>query len=193
MSAEQVYSKASSAVVCVLMETTGFSVNGTGFFVNDSGVVLTAYHVVRNVSNGKVQLADLTTAKITSVIAYDESLDLALLQTEAKNTPYLSFADSSRVNIGESVYTIGYPRAYTVGTSSPTFTSGMVSAWRKHSGVTYIQSTVDVTDGNSGGALLNSRGEVIGVVASSISIEGVDYMNLALPSNSAKGFVVDNV
>jgi len=116
-----------------------------------------------------------------------------LLKRKSVTACLFSFADSSLLKMGENVYTIGYPRAHTLGTSSPTFTSGMVSAWRTHSGVKYLQSTVDVTEGNSGGALLSSRAQVVGVIASSIDIEGVDYMNLALPSNAFSEFVSDYI
>ena len=193
LSSVEVYKKTSGSIVCVLMERTGLAVNGTGFFVNDSGAVLTAYHVVKNGGDGRVQLSNLNTYEVTSIIAYNAELDLALIQTEATNTSPLKFSNSASAKMGETVYTIGYPRAYDLGTSSPTFTSGMISARRTHSGVEYIQSTVDATDGNSGGPLINSHGEVVGVITSSIDIDGVCYMTLSLPSDTVSSFVSSNI
>ena len=103
------------------------------------------------------------------------------MSTSAKYTTPATLGNSSGVQVGDTVYAIGYPEAFEVGFSSSTFTTGMVSMNRSIGGYTYIQSTVDITHGNSGGALINTYGEVIGITTAGLNIGNVDYMNLSIP------------
>lgn len=190
---ERIYEKVNPSVVCVMMETSGLAVSGSGVFINSDGVVLTSYHVVNKGGEGRIILSDSSTANIKSILLYDEELDLALLKTDAKDTIPAALSSRESVEIGEDVYAIGYPRAYELGSSTSTFTCGMISAKRMRNGVKYVQSTVDVTEGNSGGVLVDSHAKVVGIVASAIDIEDVDYMNLSVFVGQVREFAKDYI
>ena len=180
LKAEQIYSKVNPSVAFLLMTQPSALASGSGFFIDTKGTLVTNYHVIEDAFSGVIQTYDGNSATITKVIGYDETLDIAILQTTAKNTkPVTRSTEQSQV--GETVYAIGYPEAFKLGISSSTFTTGMISMHRSLNGYTYIQSTVDITHGNSGGALINKYGEVIGITTAGLNYGDVDYMNLSIP------------
>ena len=180
LSASEIYSQVNPSVAFVLIENLSGYSSGSGFFIDSNGTLITNYHVIDDGLSGAIQLYDGTVATIDSVIGYDKKLDIAILSTSAKNTSPVKIADSI-IQIGETVYAIGYPEAFKLGFSSSTFTSGMVSMNRSIEGYSYIQSTVNITHGNSGGALINKYGEVVGITTSGITYGNIDYMNLSIP------------
>ena len=180
LSASEIYSQVNPSVAFVLIENLSGYSSGSGFFIDSNGTLITNYHVIDDGLSGAIQLYDGTVATIDSVIGYDKNLDIAILSTSAKNTSPVKIADSI-IQIGETVYAIGYPEAFKLGFSSSTFTSGMVSMNRSIEGYSYIQSTVNITHGNSGGALINKYGEVVGITTSGITYANIDYMNLSIP------------
>lgn len=123
---------------------------------------------------------DGKTATIDKVLGFDKKLDIAILATSATNTKPVTISKTP-VQVGDTVYAIGYPEAFKLGFSSSTFTSGMVSMNRSIEGYSYIQSTVNITHGNSGGALINKYGEVVGITTAGITYSNIDYMNLSIP------------
>lgn len=180
LSASEIYSQVNPSVAFVLIENLSGYSSGSGFFIDSNGTLITNYHVIDDGLSGAIQLYDGTVATIDSVIGYDKNLDIAILSTSAKNTSPVKIADSI-IQVGETVYAIGYPEAFKLGFSSSTFTSGMVSMNRSIEGYSYIQSTVNITHGNSGGALINKYGEVVGITTSGITYANIDYMNLSIP------------
>ena len=166
--------------------------SGTGFFIDDEGTLVTNYHVIEDGTAGAIQLSDGTQAAIDNVLGYDEDLDIAVLETTATNTTPVEIGNSSLVEVGDTVYAIGYPAADTIGFSSSTFTTGMVSMHRSIEGYTYIQSTVDITHGNSGGTLINTYGEVIGITTAGLNVGDVDYMNLSIPIQRVDTVALDD-
>ena len=180
LSASEIYRQVNPSVAFVLIENLSGYSSGSGFFIDSNGTLITNYHVIDDGLSGAIQLYDGTVATIDSVIGYDKKLDIAILSTSAKNTSPVKIADSI-IQIGETVYAIGYPEAFKLGFSSSTFTSGMVSMNRSIEGYSYIQSTVNITHGNSGGALINKYGEVVGITTSGITYANIDYMNLSIP------------
>ena len=180
LSASEIYRQVNPSVAFVLIENLSGYSSGSGFFIDSNGTLITNYHVIDDGLSGAIQLYDGTVATIDSVIGYDKNLDIAILSTSAKNTTPVKIADSI-IQIGETVYAIGYPEAFKLGFSSSTFTSGMVSMNRSIEGYSYIQSTVNITHGNSGGALINKYGEVVGITTSGITYANIDYMNLSIP------------
>ena len=180
LSASEIYSQVNPSVAFVLIENLSGYSSGSGFFIDSNGTLITNYHVIDDGLSGAIQLYDGTVATIDSVIGYDKNLDIAILSTSAKNTSPVKIADSI-IQVGETVYAIGYPEAFKLGFSSSTFTSGMVSMHRSIEGYSYIQSTVNITHGNSGGALINKYGEVVGITTSGITYANIDYMNLSIP------------
>jgi serine protease Do len=176
---------------------------GSGVIVDPSGYILTNAHVVENPTQLTVVLSDQSsfTAKL---VGMDYSTDLALLKIEAgKQLPHAGFGNSDAVEIGEWVVAIGNPRGY-----DWTVTAGVVSAknraqpsWEQRdqrtgevtaSGATIsglIQTDAAINQGNSGGPLLNAKGEIIGInerIATSGYDTGSIGIGLAIPSNTAK-------
>ncbi len=170
---------------------------GSGFILDKSGHVLTNYHVVEgaNRSNGvEVQLSNKRRYKAT-VVATDQTHDLALLQIEAPSLQPVTLADSSQLNVGQKVYAIGNPFGL-----SGTMTRGIISAIRPiRNGDNppiedAIQTDAAINPGNSGGPLLNSSGEVIGINTMIASNPGVDQssgIGFAIPINTAKAVLAD--
>ena len=181
LSSTQIYQKVNPSVAFVLISQSSKLVSGSGFFIDTNGTLVTNYHVIKDGRSGAIQLYNGETAMIQTVLGYNETLDIAILSTSAKNTVSATLGNSSAVQVGDTVYAIGYPEAFEVGFSSSTFTTGMVSMNRSIGGYTYIQSTVDITHGNSGGALINTYGEVIGITTAGLNVGNVDYMNLSIP------------
>lgn len=132
---------------------------GSGFIISPDGFILTNHHVVTGADEILVTMTDRREFK-AKLIGSDERTDVALLKVEASGLPRLSFGDSNRLRVGEWVVAIGSP----FGLDS-TVTAGIVSAKGRETGeyLPFIQTDVAVNPGNSGGPLLNLRGEVVGI------------------------------
>lgn len=180
LSANEIYSSVDPSVVFILISTRSGYSSGSGFFIDNHGTLVTNYHVIEDGLSGAIQMNDGKTATIDKVLGFDKKLDIAILATSATNTKPVTISKTP-VQIGDTVYAIGYPEAFKLGFSSSTFTTGMVSMNRSIDGYTYIQSTVDITHGNSGGALINKYGEIVGITTAGITYSNIDYMNLSIP------------
>ena len=149
--------------------------SGTGFIVDSTGYVLTNEHVVRDGGSVSIMFDDGTRAR-AQVMATDAGRDLALLQFfTTRNLPSLRLAASTR--IGETVVALGYPLTSRLGLNI-TITRGVVSAFRTFDGVDYVQTDTSLNPGNSGGPLLNAKGEVVGMNSS--GIRDADGINFAI-------------
>ena len=146
------------ALPSVLQITAG-SVSGTGFIVNESGLVVTNRHVVEGARRVSVILSTGEEFR-GDVIQRHSLLDLAYIQINSDQpfTP-LALGDSNDIRIGESVIAIGYPLGEELGLE-PTVSRGIISAKRDE----YLQTDASLNPGNSGGPLLSSDGRVIGVI-----------------------------
>ena len=141
---------------------------GTGFFINNDGLLITNRHVIGSGTKGKIQIETATGAKLfANVIFVSREDDFAVLKTIGENYPSsIAICYSSYPVPGEEVIALGSPRGLT-----NTITRGIVSAFRRSgnfegfatSGASLIQTDAAINPGNSGGPLLNSRGEVIGI------------------------------
>jgi serine protease Do len=162
---------------------------GTGFIYDDTGVVLTNYHVIRRAAQIVVQLSD-ERAFEARVIGHDESTDIGVLKLDdAKDLKPITLADSDRVEVGDWVVAIGNPFGL-----SHTVSAGIVSA--KHRGQSdvpldpsgyydFLQTDASINPGNSGGPLLNLDGEVVGV-NTAIRGGGAQGIGFAIPINLVK-------
>lgn len=153
--------------------------SGSGFFISSTGVAVTNYHVIAGASSAKILTTDDKVYDVSGVYDYSADYDLALLQISGGNFPFLQMGDSSSVVTGQTVYAIGSPEGL-----DNTFTKGVVSnAARKFSDlpVTFIQFDAAISHGSSGGALLNTKGQVIGVT--SAGSKTGQNLNLAVPIN----------
>ncbi len=180
LSANEIYSNVDPSVAFILISTKSGYSSGSGFFIDNNGTLVTNYHVIEDGLSGAIQMNDGKTATIDKVLGFDKKLDIAILATSATNTKPVTISKTP-VQVGDTVYAIGYPEAFKLGFSSSTFTTGMVSMNRSIDGYTYIQSTVDITHGNSGGVLINKYGEIVGITTAGITYSNIDYMNLSIP------------
>ena len=129
---------------------------GSGFFLDESTIV-TNFHVIEGASTIEVLTQDGKTYRVQTILGYDKSRDIALLLISGSYTPLP--VNTHGLKVGEPVYTIGSPLGFT-----GTFTDGIITYNQRHlDGTYYIQTNAAFSSGNSGGPLLNSYGEVIGI------------------------------
>ncbi|MSR15818.1 MAG: Do family serine endopeptidase [Gammaproteobacteria bacterium] len=149
---------------------------GSGFIISADGVVLTNAHVVEDADEVNVLLADKRELK-AKVLGIDKTTDVAVLKVDAQNLPTLRIGDADSLKVGEWVIAIGSPFGF-----DHTVSAGVVSAKTRslpNGGyVPFIQTDVALNPGNSGGPLLNLRGEVVGVNSQIYSRNG-GYMGLS--------------
>lgn len=143
---------------------------GSGFMISENGFILTNEHVVHNATEIMVSLADGSTHK-AKLIGSDYISDVALIRIDGKGYPYIHFGDSDNVIIGEWVIALGNPFGLFEINAKPTVTVGVVSAMDRDFGrqsndrvyQDMIQTDAAINQGNSGGPLVNSLGDVIGM------------------------------
>ena len=160
---------------------------GSGFIISPDGYIVTNHHVVEDADEVEVTISDEHKVK-AKVIGKDPATDLALLKVDNGNTlPFVALGDSDRVEIGEWVLAIGYPLIY-----GKTASSGIISGKERKIGISqatqsfenFLQTDAAINFGNSGGPLVNMRGEVIGV-NTAISVQGQN-IGFAVPINMFK-------
>jgi S1-C subfamily serine protease len=182
--AQQIAKKAfESTVLLVMEEASGQPVSlGSGFFIAQ-GQIASNFHVVEGASRGYAKVVGQKTRyNIEGIIGIDPDRDLVLLKISATNTPPLPIGNSDLIEIGESVYAIGNPQGL-----EGTFSQGIVSSIREVGSDKLLQITAPISPGSSGGPVLNSKGEVIGI---SVAIfKGGQNLNFAIPSNYLKSLL----
>ncbi|MBU3616837.1 DegQ family serine endoprotease [Polynucleobacter sp. JS-Polo-80-F4] len=155
---------------------------GSGFIIESNGLILTNAHVVEGATTIYVTLTDKREFK-AKLLGMDKRTDVAVVKIEARDLPKLPLGDSSRVRVGEWVLAIGSPFGL-----ENTVTAGIVSAKSRDTGdyLPFIQTDVAVNPGNSGGPLLNTAGQAIGINSQIFSRSG-GYMGIsfAIPIDEA--------
>ena len=177
---EQRYGKAVVFFVVADKDKKPFK-QGSGFIIREDGWAVTNHHVVVNGKYIVAKLPDGEQYAVDSVISYEPRYDLAVVKLKAPGPlPTLIMGDSSKIVLGEQAVAIGSPEGL-----EHTISDGLVSAWRDlGDGVKFIQISVPISHGSSGGALFNMRGEVIGVT--SAGLERGQNLNFAVPINRVK-------
>ena len=156
--------------------------SGSGFFVHP-GYVATNYHVIKGAT--WIYIKGVGKEKmyvVEGVAATDQSHDLAILKSTEINAPALHLGNSDTVQTGETVYVVGNPKGY-----EGTFSKGIVSAIRIDGTNKWIQIDAPISPGSSGGAVLNSKGEVIGVATA--GLQDAQNLNFVVPSNYLKALL----
>lgn len=160
---------------------------GSGVIVNQEGYILTNHHVVDGALEIRVELTDNRTFT-AKLVGSDQPSDLAVLKIDAKNLPTLSFSDSDKVRVGDFVLAVGNPMGI-----GQTVTSGIISAKGRQTGLSdgsfedFLQTDAAINRGNSGGALVNTNGELVGINSQILSPSGGNIgIGFAIPSNMAK-------
>ena len=156
--------------------------SGSGFVIEADGQILTNYHVIQNAERIMVKFSDGRSLQ-ARVLGIDPDTDIALIKVDAKNLPVAPMGDSETLRVGEWVCAIGNPLAY-----EHTVTVGVVSYLGRKlfdsSLDNYIQTDAAINFGNSGGPLINGRGEVVGI-NSAIS-QRASNIGFAVPINEAR-------
>jgi Do/DeqQ family serine protease len=172
-------------------EQVGF---GSGVIISPDGYIITNNHVIEDAENIEVKLNDnrIFTAKL---VGRDPSTDIALLKIDASNLTYLRYGDSEKLRIGEWVLAVGNPFNLT-----STVTAGIVSAKGRNLGLlnddyrieSFIQTDAALNPGNSGGALVNTQGLLVGITSAIYSPSGAYAGNsFAIPVSIVKKVVDD--
>lgn len=183
LSLHELYEKCSPSIVAI----TGYVEDmpgyywGTGIIISGDGLILTNCHIIEGCDSAVVTLAD-NTEYDALLVGADSVSDVAILKIDAKNLPAVELGDSTQVSVGDHVAAIGNPLG---DTFRATLTDGIISAIGR--GIDYnghtmnlIQTNTAINEGNSGGALFNMYGQVIGVtnmkmMSSYSSIEGIGF------------------
>jgi len=163
---------------------------GTGFFISSDGLIITNKHVVADESAKYTVLVNENEKVPAVVLARDSVQDLAILKIDKKDMPFLSLGDSDQLKIGQTVIAIGNALGEFRNTVSVGVVSGLQRSITASTGASseelqgVIQTDAAVNPGNSGGPLLNTRGEVVGI---NVAIaQGAQNIAFALPINAAK-------
>jgi S1-C subfamily serine protease len=183
LTAAQIAERVKPAVV----QISANNATGSGMVLDNVVNILTNAHVVARVTTVTVRLSTGRAVQ-GRVVARDEDRDLAIVRIEPQNLPTVRLGDSTALRTGEDVVAIGYALNLP---GEPSVSRGLVSGIRdaQRTDLKYIQTDAAVNPGNSGGPLVNSRGEVVGIVTSRITSDAgraVQGINLAIAISSAK-------
>ena len=194
LSPQDIYTQVLPSIVCVEAERDGAYSVGSGVILTESGYIVTNYHVVEGGTALAVMLLSTEIYYDAVLIGYDEELDIAVLKIDAPGLVPASFGDSDLLEVGDAVYAIGNPMGYLYGT----MTDGIVSSLARRVEIDeynmyLIQTSVPLNSGNSGGALVNTSGQVVGITVAKITgmtgdtvVEGI---GLVIPFTDALSFI----
>ena len=196
MAGEDIYKKVNPSVVSVISTTAEGTGSGSGVIMSKDGYIITNNHVVDGAHSVSVQLSDGTSLD-AEIIGTDEQTDLAVIKvTPTSDLTAAEFGDSDELEPGEYAYAIGSPGGVQFAN---TITGGRISAINRDLTVndrvmTLIQTDASINNGNSGGALINKYGQVVGITSAKLSGNAfgsatVEGMGFAIPINTAKDIV----
>ncbi|HUF75476.1 MAG TPA: trypsin-like peptidase domain-containing protein [Longimicrobiales bacterium] len=180
---EVLAARVTPAVALINVQTDRAPRQGSGFLVSPDGRILTNYHVIRDARSARVKLASGDVYEEVKVLATDPRRDIAILQIAGFDLPYLEMGNSDSVRVGQPVVVIGSP----LGLEN-TVSTGIVSG-RRHEpeGYQLLQMSAPASRGSSGGAVLGSHGQVVGIATSQIDVG--QNLNFAVPINYARGLL----
>lgn len=153
--------------------------HGSGFIISQDGYIITNYHVIKNKQIVNIKFNESITLA-ADVVRGDAEYDVALLKLSGNGFTSLPMIHSDSISSGEDVFAIGTPEDISLGQS---VTKGIVSGKRKFEDKIYIQTDVTINSGNSGGPLLNEKGQVVGMVTMKLVGDGVEGLGFCVPSN----------
>ena len=161
---------------------------GSGFVISPDGIIVTNSHVIRDITEVEIIFNSNASKKASIVKRGTIPLDIAILKVAGDNFEYLTLADSNYCKEGEEVVAIGAPHSL-----SGTITKGIVSYCNRRlkdefQDIAYIQTDTPISPGNSGGPLINKKGEVIGMLTWKIVRSGFEGLNFAITSNVINSF-----
>lgn len=184
----------SAATTNYFGQTVQEASSGSGFIITDDGYIVTNHHVIDGASSVKVTLYDGKSYDAT-VIGSDSDYDIAVLKITATGLTPVTLGDSDTLNVGDSIMAVGNP----LGELTFSMSAGIVSCVNRAINVdgtpfNMIQIDASINPGNSGGPLLNSYGEVVGIVSakySTYSTTSVEGLGFAIPMNDVAAMIQD--
>ena len=155
---------------------------GTGFAISAEGLIVTAYHVIQDADPIKIHLPNGSVVD-ANIYQGAPSNDLAILKIDMPTPDYLSLAPLRSAQVGDHVFTVGFPLREVLG-QEPKYTDGSISALSGVGGeASFLQISVPIQPGNSGGPLLNDEGCVVGIITASAAILPFVEVSGTLPQN----------
>lgn len=181
LSGTEIFERYNAAVFMVFTSDGVNGYQGSGFFINDKGLAVSNYHVFQGTAIGQEQIKLATdnehAYKVKNVIARSQEPDFIIFEVDCSTNRYIPIA-ASKPKVGEKVYAIGSPRGL-----ENTFSSGEVSQWRADN---LMQISALIDHGSSGGALINERGEVVGITSGSFADGSQANLNYAWSIDAVK-------
>lgn len=195
LTSNQIYDQVLPSVVCVTADQGNGSASvGSGVVLTQSGYIVTNFHIIQGGVSLNVGLLSSTANYDAKLVGYDEELDLAVLKIEAQGLVPARLGSSDQLSVGDSVYAIGNPMGYLHGT----MTEGIISSPTRTIKVdgkdmNLLQTSAALNSGNSGGALTNAYGQVVGITSAKITgVENdtvIEGLGLVIPINDTIPFL----
>lgn len=195
LTSNQIYDQVLPSVVCVTADQGNGSASvGSGVVLTQSGYIVTNFHIIQGGVSLNVGLLSSTANYDAKLVGYDEELDLAVLKIEAQGLVPARLGSSDQLSVGDSVYAIGNPMGYLHGT----MTEGIISSPTRTIQVdgkdmNLLQTSAALNSGNSGGALTNAYGQVVGITSAKITgVENdtvIEGLGLVIPINDTIPFL----
>lgn len=192
MGLPDIYDKVSPSVVGVSCTMTRGSATGTGIIISENGYIITNAHVIENAVKVVIVDKELNEYEAT-IIGSDEQTDLAVLKIDATGLTACEFGSSGDLRIGELAVVIGNPLGFEL---YGTMTSGIISGLNRSITIsdkkmTLIQTNASINNGNSGGPLINSYGQIIGVTSAKVASVYGEGLGFAIPIDEAIPIIKD--
>jgi hypothetical protein len=175
-----------SVVSIVMSDKKGHPIaQGSGFVISKDGRIVTNYHVIKSGGSAIIKLPDGAFFAVDGVLASDKHRDVAIIKAHGNDFRALTLGDSDRLQVGEEVVAIGSPLSL-----ESTVSNGIVSGVRtdEQEGGKFVQITVPISPGSSGGPLFNMAGEVVGITTS--HLVGGENLNFAIPIDDVKSLTL---
>lgn len=186
LTADKIYEKVDNSIVVVLAyDNLGNVFQGSGVVINNEGMIVTNHHVCKDASKIEIKHYSKEIKNVT-IYKYDEIKDILILKTDDNSFTPITYGSSSNLKTGQRIYAVGSPEGY-----ENSISEGIISGFRTdENNVKLIQMTCPITDGSSGGAVLNSKGELIGL---SVSGQHEGSLYFAVPINDVFALLgIDN-
>lgn len=193
LTANEIYQKALPSVVSIEAYHEEGYATGSGVIMSADGYIVTNYHIIEGSQSAWVFLLNENLNFEAKLVGYSAELDLAVLKVNARGLTPAEFGSSRSLEVGDAVYALGNPLGYLYGS----FADGIISALARNVNVagydmSLIQTTTPLNSGNSGGALLNEYGQVVGITSAKIT-SGTEVtaegLGLAIPISDIRGCV----
>ena len=195
LTSNHIYDQVLPSVVCVTADQGNGSASvGSGVVLTQSGYIVTNFHIIQGGVSLNVSMLSSTANYDAKLVGYDEELDLAVLKIEAQGLVPARLGSSDQLLVGDSVYAIGNPMGYLHGT----MTEGIISSPTRTIQVdgkdmNLLQTSAALNSGNSGGALTNAYGQVVGITSAKITgVENdtvIEGLGLVIPINDTIPFL----